>query len=67
MRKRMFIALLAIIGLTGCTTAGPFITGISSDGRGGLIIQKSFVEYNGFMGTIGNKEAGESTIKISSE
>jgi len=49
----------------GCaSTAGPFVTGISSDGKGGLIIQKGYAEYNSFLGTIGNREAGESSIKL---
>ncbi len=32
--------------LTGCSTAGPFVTSISSDGRGGLIIEKNTVHFN---------------------
>jgi len=56
--------LLVVILLAGCSTAGPFVSGISSDGKGGLIIQKGYVEMNGFTGTISNKEAGESTIKF---
>jgi type IV secretion system protein VirB7 len=59
------IALALIIFSTGCSTAGPFVTGISSDGKGGLIIQKGYAEFNYFTGVLGNKEAGESTIKIS--
>ena len=57
---------LCLVGLVlaGCSTAGPFVTGISSDGRGGLIVQKGYVEYNYWLGVIGNKEASESKIKI---
>ncbi|MFH0809617.1 MAG: hypothetical protein V2A77_03985 [Pseudomonadota bacterium] len=36
----------------GCTTAGPFVTNISSDGRGNLVIEKNTVHMNGFMGTV---------------
>lgn len=53
-----------LVFLGGCSTAGPFVTGISSDGRGGLIIQKGYAEYNYFLGVLGNKEAGQSTIKF---
>jgi type IV secretion system protein VirB7 len=43
-------ALLLII--TGCTTAGPFVTNISSDGKGDIIVEKDTVEVNGLTGTV---------------
>ena len=61
--KYLFI-LTAVVLIAGCTTAGPYVTGISSDGKGGLIIQKGYAEYNMFFGVLGNKEAGQSTIKV---
>lgn len=51
---------------TGCTTAGPFVTSISSDGRGGLIVEKSMVKFNSFTGTVSNENSTTTTIKISS-
>ncbi len=42
------------VALSGCTSAGPFVTSISSDGRGGIIIEKDTVYLNGFTGTISN-------------
>jgi len=36
----------------GCTTAGPFVTNISSDGKGNLIVEKNTVHLNAFMGTV---------------
>lgn len=38
--------------LGGCTSAGPYITNISSDGRGNLIIEKNTVHFNSFTGTV---------------
>jgi len=61
--KLLLIGVVAFIGIS-CSTAGPFVTGISSDGKGGLIVQKGYVEHNSWTGQIVNKEAGESTIKI---
>jgi len=61
---KIFILSLITIAICGCTTAGPFVTNISSDGEGGLIIQKGYAEFNYFVGVLGNKEAGESSIKI---
>ena len=61
--SRLCIAALSILA-TSCTTAGPFVTSISSDGRGGLIIEKSMVKYNSFMGTVSNENTTTTTIKL---
>lgn len=61
---KYLLGLLIMISIVGCSTAGPFVTGISSDGKGGLIVQKGYVEYNYWTGTIGNKEASETIIKL---
>ena len=50
--------------VAGCTTAGPFVDNISSDGRGNLIIEKSRVKMNYFMGTISNEGSTTTTIKV---
>ena len=60
---RIGLAALALLA-TGCTTAGPFVTSISSDGRGGLIVEKSMVKYNSFMGTVSNETTTTTTIKL---
>lgn len=60
---RLAIAALALLA-AGCTTAGPFVTSISSDGRGGLIVEKSMVKYNSFMGTVSNESTTTTTIKL---
>ena len=41
-----------ILALAGCTSAGPFVTSISSDGNGNLVIEKNTVHMNAFMGTV---------------
>ena len=61
---RILALVIFVFLLVGCSTAGPFVTGISSDGRGNLIVQKGYAEVNYFVGVLGNKEAGESTIKV---
>lgn len=57
-----FIFLIFLSSIGGCSSAGPFITNISSDGRGNLIVEKTTVEHNGFTGTISNKNTTTSTI-----
>jgi type IV secretion system protein VirB7 len=55
-KARILVAsfeLLAIgLMVGGCTSAGPFVTNISSDGKGNLIVEKNTVHMNAFMGTI---------------
>lgn len=65
MKKILQILVLTmVVTMLGCTTAGPFVTGISSDGRGNLIIEKSHVHMNAFMGTVSNEGGTTTTIRI---
>lgn len=57
-------ALGLILTTASCTTAGPFVTSISSDGNGNLIIEKSMVEMNAFMGTVSNKDSSTTKIRL---
>jgi len=47
------ILALLLVG-AGCTSAGPYVTNISSDGNGNLVIEKDTVEFNYFTGVIHN-------------
>ncbi len=60
---KLLVVLICLV-VAGCSTAGPFVTNISSDGRGGLVIEKTMVEHNSFMGTISQKDATSSTIQV---
>lgn len=47
------LAVAVAVTVAGCTTeAGPFVTSISSDGKGDILVQKSTVVVNGFTGTV---------------
>jgi type IV secretion system protein VirB7 len=50
--------------LAGCTTAGPYVTNISSDGANGLNIEKCKVELNAFLGVVNTGECSNSSIKL---
>lgn len=63
-RVACLVAIVGIIIVSGCTTAGPFVTNISSDGHGSLIIEKSRVKMNAFMGTVSNEGGTTTTIRI---
>jgi type IV secretion system protein VirB7 len=64
--SRLACVVLAVCALAvaGCSTAGPFITNVSSDGKGGLVIEKAMVSYNGLLGTLSTKDHTTSTIQV---
>ena len=64
--RRMIMGVTCVLGLSlaGCSTAGPFVTNISSDGNGGLVVEKSYIQYNGFTGTVSNKDQTTTKLKL---
>ena len=61
--KAYLIAAL-VLALTGCTTAGPYVTNISSNGANGLNIEKCSVHMNAFMGTVSTGECTTQSITL---
>lgn len=49
---RKFAAVLAVLILAGCTTAGPFVTNVNPAYDGSLVVEKCQVHFNGFLGVI---------------
>ncbi|MBF4207478.1 hypothetical protein D3C77_527500 [compost metagenome] len=62
--KLRIAALGLVAALTGCTTAGPYVTNISSDGRNGLNIEKCAVKLNAFMGTVSTTECTSQNVRL---
>ena len=60
------LVFLASMVLSGCTSCGPFITSISSDGGNRLHIEKCMVYMNAFMGTVSNSECTSQDITVTS-
>ena len=58
------ILIASAICLSGCSTAGPFVTNISSDGRGGLTYEKCMVQLNSFTNNISNKDCTQTNIQL---
>ncbi len=65
MIRSIFILATACI-LQACTSAGPYVTNISSDGNNGLVIEKCTVKMNAFMGTVSNGDCTSHNIKLRS-
>ncbi|MHC5127084.1 hypothetical protein ACYST8_13590 [Pseudomonas inefficax] len=63
--KLLVAALSLAATLAGCTTAGPYVTNISSDGRNGLNIEKCAVKLNAFMGTVSTTECTSQNLRLS--
>lgn len=49
---KMLWVVLIIALLFGCSSAGPYVTNISSDGKCNLIVEKNTVNMNAFTGNI---------------
>ena len=55
-----------VIVLSACTTAGPYVTNISSDGNNGLNIEKCQIKADAYMGTISTTGCTSSHINLGS-
>jgi len=62
--KRILGSLATTAILAGCTTAGPYVTNISSDGRNGLTVEKCQVHLNAFMGTVSTGDCTSQHIQL---
>ncbi|WP_049780629.1 hypothetical protein [Nitrosococcus halophilus] len=65
-RAAYYIKLaLAGLMLSGCASkAGPFVTNVSSDGDGGLLIEKCMVRLDRMINTVENADCTTSPIKL---
>ena len=61
--KSIILAGLVLV-ITGCKTAGPYVTNISSDGANGLTIEKCKVEMNAFMGVVSTGDCSTSSLRL---
>ena len=59
---------IVLIGVAGCTSrAGPFVTNVSSDGRGNLVIEKCMVELQRQISTVQNTDCTATAIALGME
>jgi hypothetical protein len=60
-----FVFVCALVVLAGCSSkAGPFVTNISSDGAGGLIIEKCMAKFDPWMSTVNNDSCTSTSITL---
>jgi hypothetical protein len=65
MSQIIFVSALLFL-LQACSTAGPFVTNVSSDGNNGLNIEKCHVHYNALGGTVSSSDCTTQNIKLRS-
>lgn len=59
------VVFLSLFFVVGCTSkAGPFITNISSDGAGGLVVEKCMMSLNRMITTVENADCTNTSIKL---
>lgn len=65
MKRLLLLGLAAlIVVLAGCSSAGPFVTNVSSDGRGTVLVEKAMLQYNSVLGTVSVKDRSTSIIRV---
>lgn len=65
MKTILVLTVVALATVSGCSsTAGPFVTNISSDGDNGLIIEKCMLVYSRGSATVGNKDCHSTQIYL---
>lgn len=65
--RSVTIAVLLAAVLSGCASqAGPFVTNISSDGRGGLVIEKCMVRLDRMINTVESANCTNTPITLTS-
>ena len=60
--KIIVILLLGALLISGCTTAGPFVTDIAYDGEGNLVVMKNTVVFNWFFGTVSTGDKSQTVV-----
>ncbi|MEE9356009.1 MAG: hypothetical protein V3U75_10515 [Methylococcaceae bacterium] len=62
----MMTALVLGSLMIGCTTAGPYVTNITSNGANGLNIEKCKVELHLLWGVVNTGDCFNSSLKLTS-
>lgn len=66
MRKALCFAWVCLIAgamlLSGCSTAGPYVTDVGYDGQGNLVVTKNTVVFDGFFGVVKNGDKPQTYV-----
>jgi type IV secretion system protein VirB7 len=65
--KKLVASIVMVLSVSACSSAGPYVTNISSDGNNGINIEKCKVHFNSFTGNVSTGECTSQSIKLSSK
>ena len=63
-KMKKLITSLVAVALTGCSTAGPYVTNVSPAGTTGLIVEKCVTEFNSMTSQISTKNCSQTYIPV---
>ena len=66
MQIRFFLFIAVLFTSNGCaSTAGPFVTSVTNDGKGGIAVEKCYVIYNKLTNDVKTGECTSHVIDVS--
>lgn len=64
MKNNLTICAVAMLSLTNCSFAGPYVTNIAPAGEQGLIVEKCKVQLNSLTGNVSTGDCNSSYVWI---
>ena len=61
------LAVTILLGMTGCSFAGPYVTNISPAGDQGILVEKCKVQYNSLTSNISTESCNTSYVWLGNE
>ena len=65
MNRNLAVAIL--LGMTGCSFAGPYVTNISPAGDQGILVEKCKVQYNSLTAKVSTESCNTSYVWLGNE
>ncbi len=62
--KKIITCVFIVLSVSACSSAGPYVTNISSDGNNGINIEKCKVHFNSFTGNVSTGVCTTQSIKL---
>ena len=57
-----FLAVVVLLGMTGCSLTQPYLTNISPAGEQGILVEKCKVQFNSLVGKISTEDCNTSYV-----
>ena len=60
------LAVAILLGMTGCSFAGPYVTNISPAGEQGILVEKCKVQFNSLTAKVSTEQCNTSYVWLGS-